>query len=196
MTMTFSDNLLRIDASHFAVFTQHTLITAQTHCSTHVRNVLLIFHQVNHVVCSLGVHLHTIGIGIAKHVARELYYHHLHPEANTKSRNIVLPTIFSSHKFAFHSTLTEARTYHNPVHTSQCLCNILVSKFLGIYEMGLYLIIIIGTSLRKRFQDTLISILQVILPNQGNVYNFCCFMAPIKERPPRTKSRSFSNRHT
>ena len=81
VAMALLDVLLIIYIEHARALLQHTLVCTQTHCSAHIRNILLLLHDVNDIVRSLLVHLSAVGIGIAEHVASKLYHHHLHAHA-------------------------------------------------------------------------------------------------------------------
>ena len=47
----------------------------------------------------------------------------------------------------------------------------------------------------QRFEDTLVSVLQVVFTYQSDVDNFCSLVATLQERTPWTQSRSFSDWH-
>ena len=90
-----------------AAFRQFTLIAAKAHGSTHLGDIFLFFHHVDDVVRSPHVHLAAVGIGLAQYVASKLNDHHLHTQANAKSRDVMSAGVLRSDDFAFDATLSE-----------------------------------------------------------------------------------------
>ena len=144
---------------------------------------------------SFLVHLTAVGIGITQYVAGELDHHHLHTQTDTESWDIVRTGVFCGDDLAFDTSLTESRTDHDTRHAFKSLSNVLFGEFLTIYIMRLYLIVIIGSGMSQRFENTLVSVLQIVFTNQSDVDNFCSLVATLQERTPWTQSRSFSDWH-
>ena len=94
----------------------------------------------------LLIHLTTVGILITQHVASKLDNHHLHPQADTESGDIMGAGIFGSNNLSFYTTIAEAWTNHDASNASKFLCHILLGNLLAVDEMKFCLYIIIYTS--------------------------------------------------
>ena len=162
--------LVAIGLVDLAALHQLTLIGTQTHGTAHLRNRFLLFHDVDDVVRRLVVHLRTVSILVAQHVARKLNDHHLHTQTDAEGGNIVRTGVFRGDNLAFDTTLTEARTNQHALHALQFLCDILLCHLLAVDEVDLCFYIIIYTSQVQTLTDTLIRILQVVLANQSDVH--------------------------
>ena len=193
--MTLRDGLLSVSFQGAASFAQLTFVSTQTHGSTHLCNILLLLHDVDDIVRSLLVHFAAVGIGITQHVAGEFDHHHLHTQTDTEGRDIVCTGVFCSDDLAFDTSLAESRTDNHTRHALESLGNVFLGQLLTVYIVSLYLIVIIGSGMSQRFQNTLISILQIIFTYQSDVDNFCSLVATLQERTPWTQSRSFSDWH-
>ena len=65
---------------------EHRVIRAEAHGATHVGDVALVVHEVDHRVRGVRVHLGRVGTGQAHHMAGELDRHHLEAEAQPEAR--------------------------------------------------------------------------------------------------------------
>ena len=126
---------------------KYTLILTQTHSTSHIGDVLLLFHDVYHVVSRLLVHLAAVGVGIAQHVAGKLDNHHLHTQTDTKGGDVMGAGIVSGNQLALNATLAEAGTNHDTVLVFQQVGHVVFRNLLGVDVVDVYLVVVIGASL-------------------------------------------------
>ena len=195
MAVALADGLCTIYGAHVAAFNQRTLVTSETHGAAHVGDVLLVFHEIYDVVRRLRVHFRTVGIGVAEHVAGELYDHHLHAEAYTEGRLVVFAAILCGEEFAFRAALSEARANDNAVHGVDFFAYVLARQFLAIDKVCLHFVVVVSTCLRERFEYALIGILQVVFSDEADVDYFGGTVTTVEEGAPGAESRSFAYGH-
>ena len=148
VAMALLDVLLIIYIEHARALLQHTLVCAQTHCSAHIRDVLLLFHDVDDVVWSLLVHLAAVGVGIAQHVAGKLYHHHLHAQTDAESRDIVRAAVVGCYNLALDATLSESRTNQYAVLAFNLLSHVLLGQIFRVDECDVHLAVVVRTGVR------------------------------------------------
>lgn len=179
--VSFLYNFLSVCLRYKASFFQHAVIGPKPHGSTQIGNVLLFFHQVDDVVLGCLVHFKAVGIGITQNVPCKFNNHHLHSQANAKSRNVVLTAVLRSLYFAFNAPLSESRTYNNAVNVFEIFFRSALFYFLAVDEYCLYFVVVICAGLRQRFQNTLVGILQIVFANQANTYFFSCLVSAVQK---------------
>ena len=101
MTVTLLNVCLTINGTGFATFSQSTIVGSQSHRSSHTRDVLLLFHQVDDRMLSLWIHLCAVGISKSQHIAGELNHHHLHTQTNAESGDVVGAGILNGGDLSF-----------------------------------------------------------------------------------------------
>ena len=170
VTVTFLDqHLLTICLPRTTVFHEFALIGTQSHRTAHLRDALLLFHEVDNVVWCVFIHLTTVGILITQHVSGKLNDHHLHAQADTEGGDIMCPGIFGCDNLTFNTPCAEARADHNAVHAAELFGYILLGEMLTVDEVRLHLSVIIGAGMCQTLQNTLIRILEVVLTNKTDV---------------------------
>ena len=130
----------------------------------------MILHDVYDVVGCLLVHLTAIGILVTQHVAGKLNDHHLHTQADTKGRYIIVASVFCCDNLTLYTTLTKAGTNHNTLQTAQLLGYVLLGNLLAVHEVQFSFHIIVDASQVQALADALVGILKVVLANQADVY--------------------------
>ena len=160
MAMAFLNMRLSICFINLRTFLQNTVVCAQTHRTAHIGYVLLLFHQVDHLIRSVRFHFCRIGILQSHYIAGKFDHHALHTQTDTQTRDIVFTGILQCGKFTFNTTLSESRSNQDSVHIFQQFGSIAVIQFFGMEQMQIQLTIIINSGLQQRFVDRLISILQ------------------------------------
>lgn len=143
----------------------------------------------------LLVHFAAVGVVVAQYVACELNHHHLHAEADAERGNVVRTCIFGGYDFSFDATLSESGANHYACHALQAFLYILFGEFLTVHEMSLDLVVIVSTGMCKRLQNTLVSVLQVVFADQGDVDDFGRFVAAVEERAPRAQRWGVAHGH-
>ena len=78
VAMAFLNVLLFVDVGRRVSSVVSRFVSTKTHCTTHIGDILLLFHNVDNIVVGLFVHLSRISIAVTQHVAGKFYYHHLH----------------------------------------------------------------------------------------------------------------------
>ena len=66
---------------------------------------------------------------------------------------------------------------------------------LAVDEVALHLAVVVSACLRERLEDTLVSVLQVVLAHEADVDNLRGLVAAIQEVAPRAQPRRFANGH-
>ena len=79
---------------------------------------------------SLLVHLARVCILIAEHVAGKFDNHHLHTEADTECRNIMLTGVLSCDYLALYASVAEAWTDEDSILTCEFLSYVLLCDVL------------------------------------------------------------------
>ena len=181
--------LLAVSLVHAAALYQLTLISAQAHGAAHLGNILLLLHNVNHVVWRLLVHLHAVGILVAQHVAGKLNHHHLHTQTDTECGDIVGAGVFGGDNLTLDTALTESRTNHDASQTLQLLGHIGFGNLLAVHKVHFYLHIVVDTSQIQALANTLVSILQVVFSYQSDVYLVGGMALLVKEIAPGLHGR-------
>ena len=176
--------LLIIYVKHTRALFQYTLVGAQTHGATHIGDVFLLLHDVNHVVRSYLVHLSAVSVGIAQHVAGKLNHNHLHAEADAEGRNVVCAGVVCRNNFSFNATLSEAWADQYAVLSSQFLSHIVFGELFRVDERDVHLIIVVGASVRQAFAYRLVGILKVIFTYQTDVHRLGSLVAAVEEGAP------------
>ena len=141
----------------------------------------------------LRVHLAAVGIGIAQYVARKLYDHHLHAQTDAEGGNIVGATILGSNDFALYATLAEAWTDDYARHSREQLSDIALVNQFAIDEMRLHLAVVVGASMSKTLQNTLVGILQAIFSYQCDIEHLSGTVSSLKEIVPGLHGWGFAN---
>ena len=147
---------------------QFAAIGPQTHRAAQFRDLLLVLHQVDDIVGRGRIHLRTVRIGQAQHVPGEFDDHHLHPQADAESREIVLPRIADRIDLALDAPLPEARADDDAIQPVQgigdirCVDIFAVDKTDADLPAGLYARDV------QALPDALKSVLQVIFPHQAD----------------------------
>ena len=194
--MTLLDVLLAIRLTDLRTLLQDAIVSTQTHRATHIGHVLLICHQVNHLMRGVRLHLRGIGIRHTQHVTSELNHHALHSQADTQARHIVLTGILQGCELALNTTLTEARSDQNTIHILQLLSYVLVIQLLGMEQVQIQLTMIVNSGLQQRLVDRLIGILQLhVLANQTDLNRLRSTALQGKELPPSLQLRCRTNLH-
>ena len=62
MAMTLLDMLLAVCLQYLGALFQRTVVSTQTHGTSHIGNVLLLLHQIDHLMCRIRLHLRRVGI--------------------------------------------------------------------------------------------------------------------------------------
>ena len=111
MAMALADlRHLAISLPATAALNQLALIGAQSHRTAHLCDGLLLLHHVDDIMGRLSIHLTTVGILIAQHVAGELDDHHLHAQTDAEGRDIVGAGIFGCDNLSLDAARAKART--------------------------------------------------------------------------------------
>ena len=184
MAMALAHQRGAIDSGHPRVGLQLAIVGAKAHRSSQIGDVLLILHQVDHVVLRLSIHLAAVSIGIAKHVASELYDHHLHTQTNSQTGHIVRARIFHGKDLSLDATLSEAGANHQAILPIELLRQVLGQEKLGVDKADHDLAMVVGGRMRKTLKNRLVGILQVVLAHQTNMHLTRSRLAQVEEAQP------------
>ncbi len=155
------DVLLAVGLEDFRAGLQVAIIGAEAHGAAHVGDVLLLFHEVDHLVGRVGFHLGGVGVLEAYDVAGELDHHALHAQADAQAGDVVLASVFDGGELALDAALAEARGDQEAVHVFQLLGGVRVVQFLGVEEVEVELVVVIDGRLEERLVDRLVGVLQL-----------------------------------
>ena len=133
----------------FGTFLQDTVVSSQTHRTSHIGNVLLFFHQVDHLKRRIRLHLGRIGIRHTQNVAGKFNHHTLHTQADTQARHIVFAGIFQGSELSFDTALSESRSNQDTIHVLQLFSRIGFSQFFRMEQMKIQFAVVVDSSLQQ-----------------------------------------------
>ena len=144
VAVAFLDMFGSVRLINLRVRVEHTFVGTQAHCSAHIGDGFLFFHDVDDVVRGLFVHFAAVGIGITQYVACEFNCHALHAQADAECRHIVRAAILDGNEFPFDAALAESRADDDAVHIFQRLFHVVFVQFFAINEMDVRLAVVVG----------------------------------------------------
>ena len=150
VTVTLLYFLCVVDSLCATVLAKYALIGSESHGATHVRDILLILHDVDDIVWSVLVHFARVGILIAEHVTGKLDYHHLHTQADTECRNVMLTSILSCDYLALYASVAESRADEDAILTCEFLSYVLLCDKFGVDVCDNRLAVVIHTCMEQR----------------------------------------------
>ncbi len=159
MAMTLADGFRTIDFAHHATLSQLTVIAAQAEGAACVAHSLQVVHCVDNFMLCLRVNLGAVGIGVAQNGAGKFNSHHLHAQSDTEGGNIVFAAMLCGDNFALNTALTSTWTDNDTIHAFELLSHVFRGEFVALNEVCLHFAVVVCSSLRKGFEDTLIGIL-------------------------------------
>ena len=177
-----------------AAGTDTAWIRPEPHRPAHLGNVLLLFHDVDDVIRSVRIHLAAVRLGQTEDVPGELDHHHLHSQAYTETRNIILTGISRSDYLTFDAALSEAGTDNHARHSGELSAYVLRRNTLAVDEVDPDFHIIIDTCQAQALAYALVGILQIIFTNKGDLHLPGCSLLFIQEIVPGFHCRCLADR--
>ena len=170
VAVTLPDLSLAVALGHLGAGLDGAGVLAQTHGATLGDVALLVGHQGNDIVGTIGGELAGIGIGIAQHAACELHHHDLHSQADAKVGNMVLAGILCSLDHALDAAVTKAAGHDDAVHVSKhFFAGILIDQVFAFHPLDVYLTVVLKTGVVQALHHGKISVVQLdVLAHQRN----------------------------
>ena len=185
MAVTLTDEVRAIGGSDLRPRAQYAVVAPETHRAPEVGDALLLFHEVDDLVCGRGVNLRGVGIAPAQDVAGELDDHALHAEADTQRGDAVLTGIAQGDELSVNTAGAEARSYDDTIDTPQQFGYILLRDLLAVYGDEAELATAVSGRLQERFVDGLVGILQLdVLTDEGDGDDVLSFFTQGEELLP------------
>ena len=100
-------------------------------------NSVLLRHQMNHRMGSLGIQFCAVGVFPANDMAGELHNGHLHTKAQPQKWHLMLPGITDRADFSFRTPVAETAGNQNAVHIPQIFCGIFICYQFGVYPFDM-----------------------------------------------------------
>ena len=147
MAVTLTDEVRAIGGSDLRSWAQYAVVAPETHRAPEVGDALLLFHEVDDLVCGRGVNLCGVGIAPAQDVAGELDDHTLHAEADTQRGDAVLTGIAQGDELPVNTAGAEARSYDGAIDIPQQFGYVLLRDLLAVYGDEAELATAVGSSL-------------------------------------------------
>ena len=141
----------------------------------------------------VGVHLGTIGVLVAQHVAGKLDDHHLHAETDAEGGNVVRAAVLGGDDLALDAALSEAGADDDARHALYFGGNVLRRQVLTVDEVNLRLYIIIYACQVQTLAYRLVGVLQVVLAHQSDVYLALGVALLVQEVVPGLHGRRLSH---
>ena len=98
-------------------------------------------------------------------------------------------TVFRCNDFSFNAPLPEPRTDEHALHVGKFFHHTLLRNIFTVNEMKIYLHSIVYACQIKAFTNTLVGILQVILPDKADVNDLPGTTLPVEEVMPGLHGR-------
>ena len=141
-------------------------IGPESHRTAHLGNALLFFHHINDIMRRVRIHFSTVGIPVSENIPGEFNHHHLHPQTDSQSGNVMLPCVLRGQDFSFDAAMSETGTNHDTGKSGQCSPDILPGYVLAVEEYRLDPAVIISPSMCQAFLYAFVSVLEIILTDQ------------------------------
>src|SRR5690606_24676633 len=152
MTVPLLNKGFTVGQMGFAAFLYTTVVRAESHGASLIRNFFLSLHHVDNRIFGLGIELSRIGVQ-ANNVTGELHHSTLHAQANAEERDLVLPDVAYTLYLSFHASFAEARGDQYAVKPlEQGLTRIMI-YVLRRYPLDIDFCIIFCTGVNERFDD-------------------------------------------
>ena len=169
MAMSFPDErYFSVGFPYATAFHQFAFVGTQTHGASHLRDVLLFLHHVNHVVGRRSVHFAAVGILVTQHIARKFDNHHLHAQTDAEGGDVVRATVFGCNDLPFDTSCAEAGADDETCQACQFLGYVLVGDLFAVDKDGFHLVAVVCACMSEAFNDAFVGILQVIFADQSN----------------------------
>ena len=194
--MAFADGVVLVDVVCVRTLAQVAFITAEAHRAAHVGDVFLLLHDVDDVVRRLAVQFRGVRIFVAQDVARKFDHHHLHTQADTEGRQVVLAAILRGDEFPLRAALSESRANHVAGHAFEHFAHVLARDVFRIDEVAAHLSVIVDPRLLQRLDDRFVGILQIVFSDQADMQFLRGVGATVQEGAPRAEFRSGAHRQT
>ena len=107
VTMAFINQFFAINRANLCTIGQLTRIQTQPHRTTEVGNILLVFHDVDDILCAFRQEFCGVCIRQTSTVPCKFYNCHLHTQTDTKHRNLIFSCIFNCGNHSFDTTVAE-----------------------------------------------------------------------------------------
>lgn len=135
-------------------------VGSEAHCSAHVVDALLLFHQVDDVVRCVGSHLGGVGVLKPEDVACEFYHHALHAEAYAEGGQVVGAAPFEGDELTFDASLPESGGYDGSVDAFEKGGDIAGGDLFGVDVADADFLSAVGGGLEERLVDGLVGVLE------------------------------------
>ena len=151
--MALRRHLCGVERRHLASRSQHRWVGTEAHGATHVRDVDLLCHQVDHRVGRQPIELGRVRTIELRHGACRFDDHDLHAEADAEEWDASLPSDAGSCDHALDASLAEAARNHDPVEPLKAIRPDLTGHLLGVDPVELDLGGFMESSVSERFDD-------------------------------------------
>ena len=149
---------------------EHGVVGAEPHRATHVGDVALVVHQIDHRVLRGRVHLARVGTDHAQHVAGELGGHRLQTEAQPEARDVLLAGEPGGGDLALEPASAEAAGDHDAVEVAQTIGGEQAFDVLGLDPVDLDLGAVVEPGVLERLDDRQIGVGQLdVLADQTDL---------------------------
>ena len=177
--MTFINQFFAINRANLCTIGQLTRIQTQPHRTTEVGNILLVFHDVDDILCAFRQKFGRVCIWQTSTVPCIFDNCHLHTQTDTKHRNLIFSCIFNCGNHTFNATVTKTARNDDTIAVLQGFCNSCTGNLFGVNPEDFHLDIIRNTAVPQSFCNGQICIRQGnILADQTNRNLFgCLFLA-------------------
>ena len=170
VAVALPDLALAVALGHLGAGQDGAGVLAQTHGAALGDAALLVGHQVDDVVMTLGGELAGVGVGVAQNVAGELHDHDLHTEADAEVGDIVLAGVLCGLYHAFDAAVAKAAGDDDAVHVRKGFpAGCLIGQVLALDPLDLHLAVVLEAGVVEAFHDGQIGVMQLdVLAHEGD----------------------------
>ena len=183
--MALGDVGAAVDARHQRAGDDAAGVRAQAHRTALGQVALLVGHQVDHGMGTLGRELGGMRVGVVQHVARVLDHRDLHAQADAKVGDVVLARVLRRHHHARDAAVAKAAGHDDAVRILEQLVHVVAGQGLGVHPVDFHVRAVLEAAVAQRLGHGQVGVVQAhILAHQRDAHGFGAIVDAVEHLVP------------